>query len=99
MPLLSVDDLHVQLTKEVLLAERAFFLEQYEESKALILPLIERPLKNRTRLTLIYRLAQMAELEGDTESAKDYYNQVAEGANKLQIAEIARVKLIEILKK
>ena len=70
LPLLSVDDMHVQLTKAVMLAERAFFLEQFEESKSLIAPLIERPLKNRTKLTLVYRLAQIAELEGDLEAAR-----------------------------
>lgn len=90
LPLLSVDDMHVQLTKAVMLAERAFFLEQFEESKSLIAPLIERPLKNRTKLTLVYRLAQIAELEGDLEAARAYYTQVAEGANKLQIAELSK---------
>lgn len=96
LPLLSVDDLHVQLTKEVLLAERAFFLAEYEESKALIEPLLERQLKKRTHLTLVYRLAQMAELEGDFETAKAKYAQVAEEGNKLQIAIISNEKLNEM---
>lgn len=93
LPLLSVDDLHVQLTKEVLLAERAFFLGEYAESRVLIEPLMARALKKRTVLSLIYRLAQMAEIDGDMETAQKHYEQVAAEGNGLWIAAQSRNKL------
>lgn len=96
LPLLSVDDLHVQLTKDVLLAERAYFLEDYEECKALTSPLLDKGLKKRTYLTLVYRLAQMAEKSGDLETAKAKYQQVADEGNKLWIANCSRTKMAEL---
>lgn len=93
LPLLSVDDAHVKITKEVLLAERAYFIGEYEEAKALIEPLLERNLKLRTIMSLIYRLALIAEAEGDTETAKVHFAEVAEKGNRLWIADQARLKI------
>lgn len=98
LPLLSVNDLHVQLTKEVLLAERAYFLEQYEEAKALITPLLEKELKKRTHLTLQYRMAQISEIEGDLPRAKVIYEKVAAEASKLWIGQCSKEKAEEISK-
>lgn len=93
LPMLSVQDAQVILTKEILLAERAYFLEDYEGAKVAIEGLLKRELKNRTKLSLIYRLAQMAEAEGDEALAKSYYEQVAAKGNQLYIAKQARLKL------
>lgn len=93
LPMLSANDPQVHLTRDILLAERAFFLEDYSTSKLAIEPLLERELKKRTKLTLIYRLAQIAEIEGDLASAEGYYTQVAEQGNKLWIASCAAEKL------
>lgn len=93
LPLLSVEDAHVQMTKEVLLAERAYFIGEFEEAKTLIAPLLDRNLKQRTRMSLIYRLALIAEAEGDEEAAKTYFAEVAEKGNQLWIADQSRQKL------
>lgn len=93
LPMLSVEDPQVHLTRDILLGERAFFLESYEESKAIITPLLGRELKKRTRLTLIYRLGQIAEIEGDLTSAKGYFQEVAQEGNKLWIAKLSAEKL------
>lgn len=90
LPLLSVEDAHVQMTKEVLLAERAYFVGEYQEAKTLIGPLLERNLKQRTRMSLIYRLALIAEAEGDEAAAKTYFAEVADKGNRLWIADQAR---------
>lgn len=93
LPLLSVEDPQVILTKEILLAERAYFLDDYEQAKMAIDGLLKRELKNRTKLSLIYRLAQIAESEADESLARTYYEQVAEKGNQLYIAKQARTKL------
>ncbi len=97
LPHLSVDDPHIQITKEVLMAERAYFLGEYEEAKELITPLLERTLKLRTRLSLIYRLGLIAESEGDQETAQAMFKDVAEKGNRLWIADQARAKIVNEL--
>lgn len=93
LPLLSVQDPQVILTKEILLAERAYFLEDYETAEQSIEELLKRELKNRTKLSLVYRLAQMAEAKGEEAIARGYYEEVAEKGNQLYIAKQARIKL------
>lgn len=96
LPELSVDEPQVILTREILLAERAYFLDLFEESKNAIEGLLNRELKKRTRLTLIFRLAQMAEKEDQMEAARAYYEEVAREGNKLAVANVSREKLKEL---
>lgn len=93
LPLLSVEDANVQMTKEVLLAERAYFIGEFEEAKGLIAPLLDRNLKQRTRMSLIYRLGLIAEAEGDEGKANAYFAEVVEKGNRLWIADQAKLKM------
>lgn len=93
LPDLSVNEPQVVLTKEILLAERAYYLDLFDESKVAIEGLLGRELKKRTRLTLLYRLALMAEKEGDLKTAIAHFTEVAAQGNKLIIATVAKEKL------
>lgn len=49
-------------------------------------------MNRRNRLEILYRLAQIDELEGNTEAVLKKYSQVAMNGNKLWIAAKAREK-------
>lgn len=75
--------------------ERYYFLERYDDYKeaAKALREGERKLAKRSELGLVYRLAQIAEREGDQESALAYYEEVARDGNQLWIAKESRIWL------
>lgn len=93
MPTLSPITKRMMLQVNMLMAERFFFLKKYGESREHFKRLWKEKLSKRKRLEILYRLAQMDELEGKTEDALKKYKKVADNGNKLWIAAKAREKL------
>jgi len=92
MPTLSPVNKRMMLAVNMLMAERFFFLKRYNESREYFNRLWKEKLSKCRRLEILYRLAQMDELEGNTESAIKRYQKVADNGNKLWIAAKAREK-------
>jgi len=99
IPLLSSINKNIVLAKEVILAERLFFLKRYEDAKEKYNELLNRKLSKRIRISLIYRLAQINDYEEKHVEAKVQYKEVAEQGNKLWIAEEAKKRNLEIEEK
>ncbi|NLK72811.1 MAG: hypothetical protein GX285_07335 [Clostridiales bacterium] len=83
----------VPLYKILLDAERNYFLKEYDESRELYNDMLRNKISKGKQLQITYRLAQIDEIEGDTDAAKEKYREVAERGNKLWIAEQAKMKL------
>lgn len=77
------------LAVKSLAAERYFFLNRYEESKAQFTQLLKEKLSKRQYLSTLFRLAQLDEKAGDITAAKEKYSKVASQGNKLYIAKQA----------
>lgn len=83
----------VPLYKILLDAERNYFLKEYDESRELYNDMLRNKISKGKQLQITYRLAQIDEIEGDTDAATEKYREVAERGNKLWIAEQAKKKL------
>jgi len=93
MPVLPPVNKRMELFAKILVAERLFFLKRYGESREHFERLLnEKKLSKRSRLEILYRLAQMDELDGNAEAAFKKYKKIADYGNKLWIAEKAREK-------
>lgn len=96
----SASNGYVKQGVDRVLCEMYFFLERYEYFKEVSTALIEDkpPLSLRTELDLKFRVAQVAEIEGESEKAIDLYQDIAERGNKLWVAAEA-AKRFETLEK
>lgn len=92
MPVLAPINKKMTVTVQMLVADRYFFLKRYAESRECLTKLWKEKMNRRNRLEILYRLAQIDELEGNTEAALKKYSQVAMNGNKLWIAAKAREK-------
>ncbi|MCX7951747.1 MAG: hypothetical protein N2594_07335 [Clostridiales bacterium] len=72
-------------------------LKNYDESKRIFNDILTRnnKLTKRIRLSILYNLAQIDEVEGNMDSAMEKYKEVAENGNKLYIAQSSREKLVK----
>lgn len=86
VPLLPPVNRGMRLSMKILVAERLFILNRYEESKEQFAQLLEEKLSKRRRLGILYILAQIEEKAGDMASAKEKYREVEDNGNKLWIA-------------
>lgn len=77
----------------ILVGERYYFAGKYSESKAHLTKLLTGKLSKRVYLSLLFRLAQMDEIEGNFVLAKEKYKQVGEQGNKLFVAACAQNRL------
>ena len=77
----------LQEAVELLIAERFFFLKRFDESKEKFKDLLIRKISKRKILGIEYRLAQICEISGDSDLAKEKYLEVTKNGNKLWIAE------------
>jgi tetratricopeptide (TPR) repeat protein len=86
---------NVQIAKamEFLDAERLFFLNKFEESRQKFQKLINEKTSKRKRVEILYRLALIDDINGDTESAKQKYKEVADNGGGLWSASQARKRL------
>ncbi len=82
----------VLLAVNQLVAERFFYLKRYNESREQFNKILNQKLSRRTRLEVLYYLAQIDEQDGNKEAAMVKYNQIANEGNKLWIAKMARGK-------
>ena len=78
---------------KLLVAERFFFLERYEESKSCYEDILKQKSNHYNYLNILYRLAQIEDKIGDPIAAKVKYTIVATEGNKLWISSQAK-KLI-----
>lgn len=92
IPILSPVTKKMMLAVNMLVAERFFHLKRYNESREHFKKLWKDKLSIRKRLEILYRLAQIDEIEGNTEDALKKYRKVADNGNKLWIAAMAREK-------
>ena len=90
LPTLPPINPRIVIAVNVLVAERFFYLKRYDESREQFNKMLNQKLSRRTRLGILYCLAQMDEQEGNIEAAMVNYNQVAREGNKLWIAQRAR---------
>lgn len=75
-----------RLAVKMLVAERFFYLKRYGESREQFSKLLDQKLSKRMRMSILFYLAQMDEMEGNSESAMLKYSEVARKGNKLWIA-------------
>jgi tetratricopeptide (TPR) repeat protein len=93
VPLLPpVNSKMTQLMK-VLVAERFFFLNRFEESKEKFQELLGEKITKRERLGILYQLAQVEDKQGDINAAKEKYQEVSDYGEDLWIAQQARERL------
>lgn len=92
IPTLPPINTRIVLAVNVLVGERFFFLGRYDESCKHFNGLLSQKLSKRTRIGIIYYLAQVEEKMGNITAAWEKYRQVAQEGNKLWIAEKAREK-------
>lgn len=81
---------------EILVGERYFFLHRYEESYAYLKKLLSCDLHKRQYLGILYRLALMDHINGETELAMGKYKKIVKLGNKLWIAREASERLKEL---
>lgn len=94
IPLLCPVNSKMRLAMELLIAERFFFLDRYEESKQKFEQLLNNKKLNKyQKLNILYFLAKIDEKKGDIISAQEKYKEVADKGNKLWISEQARKRL------
>lgn len=75
--------------------ERFFFQKRYQDFKLGLEEMIEEgpALTLRTELDLKYRVAQVAEIKGDLQKARQLYSEIAELGNELWVAIESREKI------
>lgn len=86
---------YTQIAATALEGERCMALKNYEEGKRIFNEVLNgnRNLTKRVRISILYNLAQIEEVEGNINSAMEKYKEVAESGNKLYIAACAKGKL------
>lgn len=77
----------------MLVGERYYYLRKYEEYIKHSETLMAGKLSRRTYLSILFRLAQIEEINGNHEKAKKKYKHVVEQGNKLWIVEQSRKRL------
>ena len=97
LAVLSPFQMRIKLATKILVGERLFYLGRYEESKNELTNLLKQAMTMRARLGILYKLAQIDEINGDKASAIKRYTKVADMANKLDIAKRAKMKLDEMM--
>ena len=93
IPILSPINPRLKESVELLIAERLFFLKRFDESKEKLESILEKGVSKRKRLGILYILAEINEVFGETESARKKYSEIAEMGNKLWISKQARHKI------
>lgn len=86
IPILPPVNRRMTLAMKLLVAERFFFLNRYEESREKFQQLLSEKISKCIRLGILYRLAQIDEKTGDIVSAQKKYKEVSDNGNKLWIA-------------
>jgi tetratricopeptide (TPR) repeat protein len=90
IPILPPVNQRMTLAMELLIAERFFFLNRYEESKEKFYQMLNQKISKRIRLCILYRLGKIDEKAGNIASAREKYTEVAAHGNKLWIAAQAK---------
>lgn len=90
IPLLAPINKNMTLATEILIAERLYFLERYEESEKQFKELLNNKISCCKKVNIIYRLAQIDEKAGNILGAKKKYRKVAEKGNGLWVCEEAK---------
>lgn len=98
IPHLSARGKHLEHAMAVLLVERSYFRNQYEDCREKIEILLGKDIKTRLRVSLIFRQALMNEKEGKTKEALKQYKEVAEKGNKLYIADFSKDQVMKLEK-
>lgn len=75
-----------EFAAKMLVAKRLFHLKRYCESREQFNKLLAQKISKRARMSILYYLARMDEIEGNRESAMLKYSEVAKEGNKLWIA-------------
>ncbi len=98
LPILAPINKKMIQTTELLIAERFFHLNRYEEAKEKYQGLLMEKLSKRLKLHIRFRLGEIALIAGDKEIALEQYRLVADEGNKLWIALEAsnRIRRIEV---
>ncbi len=96
MPILSPVSKKMISTTELLIAERFFYLNRYEEAKEKYQGLKTEKLSKRLKLHISFRLGEIALIDGDKETALAQFQIVADEGNKLEIAQSARERIERI---
>jgi len=90
VPLLAPVNQRMVLTMEMLVAERYFYINKYDESKEQFHQILKEKLSQRTRMEILFRLAQIDEINGNSIDAKQKYMKVAKRGGELWVAAQAR---------
>jgi tetratricopeptide (TPR) repeat protein len=83
----------LQKSVDLLVGERYYFLKQYDLSYDYLYKLLNFELNKRQYMEVLYYLAQMDMIKGETKQAIDKLSKVAKQGNKLWIAKASRDKL------
>jgi len=93
VPLLAPVNRRMVLAMKMLVAERYFYINKYEESKEQFQQLLKEQSSRRTQMEILFRLAQIEEVKGNISDAKQKYMEVAEKGGELWVASQARKTL------
>lgn len=83
----------VPLYKSLLDADRFYFLKKYNKSRELLNEMLNAKFTIGKKMGILYRLAQIDEIDGSIDEALENYNEVASKGNKLWIAEQAKKRI------
>jgi len=96
VPLLAPVSRRMVLAMAMLVAERYFYINKYDESKEHFQQLLKEKLSQRTRMEILFRLAQIDEINGNIIDAKQKFTEIAEIGGELWVALQARKCLEQI---
>lgn len=80
----------LQKTTEILIGERYYYMKRYDLSYEHLKKLLNADLNKRQYLGVLYRLAQMDEMNGDTIQATAKYKKIIKHGNKLGIVKASQ---------
>jgi hypothetical protein len=95
LPLLTLPGKHNKLQLQMLMGERLYYLQRYDECYRHMAELLDIELTRRQQLGLLYRMAQIDASREDYGLAFKRYRKVARFGNKLWIASAAEAALQE----
>lgn len=96
IPLLAPVNRKMILAMEMLVAQRYYYLGKYDKSKDKFQQILKEKLSKRAGLEILFRLAQIDEIDGDIIHAKEKFIEVVEKGGELWVALQSRKHLEQI---
>jgi tetratricopeptide (TPR) repeat protein len=93
IPILSPINKSYKRSINILIGERYYFLDKFNQSYEHLSKLLDIELSRRVYLSILYRLALIDDIRGEEELAQKKYRKIAQLGNKLWVAEQAKKQI------